>query len=190
MDVLGFASGAGAVILSGFLGSRYAPHLPLSLSATLVFEQSYGSVEGDSASLAELCTLLSSLADLPVRQSLAITGSVNQHGQAQAIGGVNDKIEGFFDICQQRGLTGDQGVLIPRTNVKNLMLRREIVDAVAGGRFQVHAIDDVDDAIELLTGHPAGARDDAGHFPDGSVNARIEARLVSFASPERRGGMK
>lgn len=175
----------GVLILSGLLGSRYASRAPLSLAATLVFEQSYTPVEGDSASLAELCALLSSLAEVAIRQCLAITGSVNQQGQVQSIGGVNEKIEGFFDLCQERGLTGEQGVLIPRSNVKNLMLRREVVAAVESGRFHVHAIETVDDAIELLTGQPAGARDQSGAFPEGSVNARVEARLIAFARSAR-----
>lgn len=175
----------GVLILGGFLGSRYASDVPLSLSATLVFEQSYASVEGDSASLAELCALLSSLAQVPVRQSLALTGSVDQRGQVQSIGAVNEKIEGFFDICRARGLTGGQGVLIPKSNVKNLMLRRDVVEAVEAGRFHIHAIENVDDALELLTGKPAGARDHEGHFPDGSINALIEARLVWFAESAR-----
>lgn len=175
----------GVLILAGFLGSRYATKAPLSLSATIVFEQSYAGVEGDSASLAELCTLVSALAGLPVRQSLATTGSINQHGQVQSIGGVNEKVEGFFDICQQRGLTGEQGVIIPKSNVKNLMLRRDVVDAGAAGRFHVHAVEQVDDALELLTGTTAGARDETGSFPDGSVNACVEARLVGFAEAAR-----
>ncbi len=175
----------GVLILTGFLGSRYATKVPLSLSASLVFEQSYGGVEGDSASLAELCALLSALADLPARQSLALTGSINQQGQVQAIGGVNEKIEGFFDICRQRGLTGDQGVIIPKGNVKNLMLRQDVVEAVAAGRFHVHSVEHVDDALALLTGQAAGARNGTGNFPEGSVNARVEARLVAFAEATR-----
>jgi len=175
----------GVLILGGFLGARYAPGVPLSLGATLVFEQSYGAVEGDSASMAELCALLSALAEVPVRQDLAMTGSVDQLGRAQSIGAVNDKIEGFFDVCRDRGLTGDQGVLIPRSNVKNLMLRADVVEAVEAGTFHIHAIDTVDDALELLSGQPAGARDTGGAFPMGSVNARIDARLAGFAEAAR-----
>ncbi len=171
----------GVMILGGLLGARYAPSVPLSLSASLVFEQSYGGIDGDSASVAELCALLSALADAPVRQSIAVTGSVNQYGRVQSIGGVNEKIEGFFDVCKARGLTGDQGVIIPASNVKNLMLRRDVVDAVEAGRFAVYAVEDVDDAIEILTGTPAGSRDDTGVFADGSINARVEARLIEFA---------
>jgi predicted ATP-dependent protease len=172
-------------ILSAFLRSCYSSDLPFSLSASLVFEQSYGEVEGDSASVAELCALLSALAQVPIRQSLAVTGSVNQHGQVQAIGGVNEKIEGFFDVCRRRGLTGSQGVLIPSSNVKHLMLRQDVVEAAAAGRFQVYAIESVDQAMELLTGIPAGERDEAGHFPEGSLNQRIEARLRALSETRR-----
>jgi lon-related putative ATP-dependent protease len=175
----------GVLILGGYLGARYAHDFPLALSASLVFEQSYASVEGDSASMAELCALISSLAEVPLRQSLAITGSVNQHGHAQSIGAVNEKIEGFFDVCEQRGLTGDQGVLVPRSNAKNLMLRPDVVEAVRAGRFAVYAIDHVDDAIELLTGKPAGAQDDEGKFPPETINGRVERKLANFAERAR-----
>lgn len=174
----------GVLILSSFLAARYALDHPLSLSASLVFEQSYGGVEGDSASSAELYTLLSVLSNLPIRQSFAVTGSVNQHGEVQAIGGVNEKIEGFFDICVERGLTGEQGVLIPESNRKHLMLRADIVDAVAAGKFRVFAVRTIDEGIELLTGVPAGERDESGKFPEGTVNGRVEDRLIALA--ERR----
>jgi lon-related putative ATP-dependent protease len=184
----------GVLILSGYIGARYTRDRPLSLSASLVFEQSYSGVEGDSASSAELYALLSALADLPIKQSLAVTGSVNQHGQIQAIGGVNEKIEGFFDVCRAQGLTGEQGVLIPASNVKHLMLRHDVVEAVAAGQFQVYAMETVDQGIELLTGIPAGEHDDKGEFPIGSVNQRVEASLVAlaekrlaFGGPERGG---
>jgi predicted ATP-dependent protease len=167
----------GVLILSNFLASRYAPNRPLSLSASVVFEQSYGMVEGDSASLAELCALLSALAQLPIRQSLAVTGSVNQHGQVQPIGGVNEKIEGFFDVCRARGLTGQQGVLIPAANAKHLMLRDDVVEAANAGQFHVYPVDTVDQALELLTGVPAGAPDAQGAYPEGSANQRVDARL-------------
>lgn len=170
----------GVLILSSFLAGRYAKSQPLSLSASLVFEQSYGQVEGDSASLAELCALLSDLADVPIRQSMAVTGSVNQMGQVQAIGGVNDKIEGFFDICAARGVTGEQGVLIPSSNVKHLMLRHDVVAAAQAGQFRVYAVDSVDQAIALLTGMPAGALDADGHYPEGSINHRVMARLTEL----------
>jgi lon-related putative ATP-dependent protease len=164
----------GVLILSGYLAGRYLPMKPLSLSATLVFEQLYGGIEGDSASSAELYALLSALARVPVKQSLAVTGSVNQHGDVQAIGGVNEKIEGFFDLCKARGLTGDQGVLIPQANVKHLMLREEVVQAVGEGRFAVYPVSTVDEGVELLTGVPA---------PE--IHARVEARLEEFAEQAR-----
>jgi lon-related putative ATP-dependent protease len=171
----------GVMILSAFLAWRYARIQPLSLAASLVFEQSYGEVEGDSASLAELCALLSSLAELPVRQELAITGSVNQLGLVQPIGGVNEKIEGFFDVCRESDLTGRQGVIIPRANQANLMLRDDLVTEAAAGRFQVHAVSTVDEALALLLDTAAGERDDSGEFPAGSVNGRVEAKLRDWA---------
>jgi lon-related putative ATP-dependent protease len=175
----------GVLILSGFLGARFARSQPLALSASLVFEQSYGGVDGDSASSTELYALLSALSGVPIRQSLAVTGSVNQLGQVQAIGGVNEKIEGFFDICAARGLTGRQGVLIPAANVKHLMLRRDVVDAAAEGRFQVYPVETIDQGIELLTGVPAGEPDPEGNFPAGTVNAGAQAALREFARNAR-----
>jgi predicted ATP-dependent protease len=143
-------------------------------------------VEGDSASVAELCAILSSLADLPIKQTLAVTGSVNQHGRVQAIGGVNEKIEGFFDVCQSIGLTGDQGVIIPSANVKNLMLRQDVVEAARNGQFRVYAVDTVDQALELLTGKPVGERDPSGQFPEDSVNGRVEKRLKEWTSIRKK----
>jgi predicted ATP-dependent protease len=178
----------GVLILSGFLAGRYAANKPLALAASLVFEQSYAGVEGDSASSAELYTLLSALADAPVKQSLAVTGSVNQHGEIQAIGGVNEKIEGFFDICRRRGLTGTQGVLVPESNVRHLMLRHDVVDAVAAGRFHVYPVETVDQGLEILTGVPAGERDASGQFPPGTINFRVERRLSEFADRARSFG--
>ncbi len=175
----------GVLILSGFLGARFARRQPLALSASLVFEQSYGGVDGDSASSTELYALLSALSGVPIRQSLAVTGSVNQLGQVQAIGGVNEKIEGFFDICNARGLTGRQGVLIPSANVKHLMLRRDVVDAAAQGEFHVYPVETIDQGIELLTGVPAGAPDEQGTFPDGTVNGQAQATLLEFARNAR-----
>lgn len=175
----------GVLILSHFLGARYALHRPLSLSASLVFEQSYGGVDGDSASSAELYALLSDLADTPIRQSLAVTGSVNQHGEIQAIGGANEKIEGFFDCCRARGLTGRQGVLIPHSNVKHLMLRQDVVDAVEAGDFAVYPVATVDEGIELLTGVTAGERDADGCFPEDSINGRVEGRLIDYSERMR-----
>ncbi|MCL4868646.1 MAG: Lon protease family protein [Anaerolineae bacterium] len=171
----------GVLILSSFLSSRYAQERPLALSASLVFEQSYGGIDGDSASSAELYALLSSLAELPLKQALAVTGSVNQHGEVQAIGGVNEKIEGFFDICQARGLTGDQGVLIPAANVKNLMLRQDVVAAAAQGQFHIYPITHIDEGISLLTGVPIGEPDEQGQYPPGSINQRIIIRLDRVA---------
>jgi lon-related putative ATP-dependent protease len=178
----------GVLILAGFLGARYADDRPLALSASLTFEQTYGEVEGDSASSAELYALLSALADLPIRQSLAVTGSVNQNGEVQAIGGVNEKIEGFFDVCQARGLTGDQGVLIPVANVKHLMLRQDVIAAVRDGKFHIYPVRTIDEGIELLTGIPAGERDANGLFPEGSVNHRVELRLITLAELVREFG--
>jgi predicted ATP-dependent protease len=176
----------GVLILAGFLGARFAADRPLTLHASLVFEQSYGPVEGDSASAAELYALLSALAEVPIKQSFAVTGSVNQHGQVQAIGGVNEKIEGFFDVCHARGLTGEQGVIIPRANVEHLMLRADVVEAVAKGQFRVYAVETVDQGIEILTGTPAGERGPEGRFPDGSINQLVEARLAAMAEVARR----
>jgi lon-related putative ATP-dependent protease len=171
----------GVLILSSFLAARYSTNMPLSLNASLVFEQSYAEVEGDSASLAELCALLSALSDVPIRQSLAITGSVNQLGQVQAVGAVNEKIEGFFDICASRGLTGRQGVLIPFANREHLMLREDVVEAARAGRFHVYAVRNVDEAVEILTGVPAGEPSDEGEVPEGSINYLVARRLVELS---------
>ncbi|XSG86609.1 MAG: Lon protease family protein [Methylohalobius sp. ZOD2] len=176
----------GVLILSNFLASHYVTDRPLSLSASLVFEQSYGPIEGDSASAAELCVLLSGLARVPIKQSMAITGSVNQHGRIQAIGGVNQKIEGFFDLCRARGLTGGQGVIIPFANVKHLMLRQPVIDAVADGQFQIYSVNHIDECMAILTGLEAGIRDEGGNFPDGSLNQRITNRLIEWAEKRRQ----
>ncbi|MBW6507909.1 MAG: AAA family ATPase [Desulfuromonadales bacterium] len=171
----------GVLILSGFLGARYGTEMPLSLSASLVFEQSYGGVEGDSASSAELYALLSAIAEVPIKQQFAVTGSVDQYGRVQAIGGVNEKIEGFFDVCRHRGLTGSQGVLIPATNVKHLMLRKDVVEAIAHQEFHVYPIENIDQGIELLTGRPAGEADEQRRYPADSVNELVLRRLRTFA---------
>ena len=176
----------GVLILSGFLAGRYALDTPMSLFASLVFEQSYSGVEGDSASSAELYALLSALAETPLRQDLAVTGSVNQHGEIQAIGAINEKIEGFFDVCRDRGLSGSQGVIIPRGNIQHLMLRREVVDACAASRFSIYAVGTVDEGIAILTGIPPGERDPDDRYPNGTVNALVEARLRAFADVRRR----
>ncbi len=167
----------GVLILSGFLGGTYAQDKTLSVSATLAFEQSYGEVEGDSASAAELIALLSGIADVPLKQSIAVTGSINQKGAIQPIGGVNEKVEGFFSVCKNRGLTGDQGVIIPQLNVKNLMLKKEVVDAVRSGTFHVYAVTTVNEALEILTGIAAGERKDDGTYPEGTFNFLVDKRL-------------
>jgi len=170
----------GVLILAGYLGGQYALDQPLTLSASLSFEQTYNEVEGDSASSTELYAILSSLSGLPIKQSIAVTGSVNQRGEVQPIGGAQHKIEGFFQVCKARGLTGDQGVMIPHQNVRNLMLRHEVVRACQEGQFHVWPIRTIDEGIELLTGAPAGQRDESGQFPEGSIHARVEARLREF----------
>ena len=180
----------GVLILSGFLAGRYAVEEPMSLAASLVFEQSYGGVEGDSASCAELCVLMSAIGELPLRQDLAVTGSVNQHGQIQAIGGVNEKIEGFFDLCDARGLNGTQGVIIPMANAKNLMLKQDVAAACAAGKFAIFPIETIDQAMTLLAARLAGARDAAGVFPEDSVNRKIEDRLRAFAKARQAAFMK
>ena len=175
----------GVMILSGFLGARYAPERPLSLSATLVFEQSYSGVEGDSASSAELYALLSAISGIPIRQWFAVTGSVNQYGEVQAIGGVNEKIEGFFDLCKERGLDGRHGVLIPASNVENLMLRNDVVSAVEAGLFTIWAVSHIDQGIGILTGVPAGEQEADGSWPQGTVNARIVERLEAMTKKQK-----
>lgn len=181
VDLGGPIHSKGVLIISGYLGARFAHDFPLSLSASLVFEQSYGGVDGDSASLAELCALKSALAEAPLAQSIAITGSVNQRGYVQAIGGVNEKIEGFFDTCRGQKLTGHQGVVIPESNVKHLVLRRDVVEAVKKKKFRVWAVSHVDEAISILTGVEAGAADDAGRFAEDSINGRVQSRLREMA---------
>lgn len=190
----------GVLILAAYLGTRFAREMPLSLSASLVFEQSYSGVDGDSASSAELYALLSALSGIPILQRWAVTGSVDQHGRVQAIGGVNEKIEGFFDVCRARGLTGRQGVLIPAANVKHLMLRRDVVEAATAGTFHVHAVETIDEGIEILTGIEAGEADAKGVFPIGSVNravvrglermARLDRKAAETPQPRRRSGRR
>jgi lon-related putative ATP-dependent protease len=175
----------GVMILWGFLAGRYALDVPLALAATLVFEQSYGGVEGDSASSAELYALLSALSEVPIKQSLAVTGSVNQRGEVQAIGGVNEKIEGFFDVCRARGLNDEQGVLIPKSNVQHLMLREDVVEAVKNGQFGVYPVATIDEGIEILTGVKAGEREAGALFPAGTINRLVEDKLKSFAERAR-----
>jgi len=167
----------GIMILRGYLGERFAGEKPLSVSASLAFEQSYSMVDGDSASSTELYAILSALSDLPIRQGLAVTGSVNQKGEVQPIGGANEKVEGFYRVCKAKGLTGEQGVLVPAANVDNLMLDEEVVEAVSAGRFHVYPISSVEEGIELLTGVPAGTRREDGTYPEGTVFARVAERL-------------
>jgi len=170
----------GVLILQSLIANRFAKRSPLSLSASIVFEQSYGGVDGDSASSTEYYCMLSAIAGLPIKQSLAVTGSINQFGEIQPIGGVNEKIEGFFEVCKYNGLTGKQGVIIPRTNVVNLMLREDVVEAVEAGKFSIYAIDTVDDGIELLTGVPAGKANKKGQYPRGSVNYQVQQSLAEY----------
>ena len=171
----------GVMILWGFLAGKFAQRQRLALAASLVFEQSYGGVDGDSASSTELYALLSALSEVPIEQGLAVTGSVNQWGEVQAIGGVNEKIEGFFDICQERGLTGNQGVLIPEANVQHLMLRPDIVEAVEKGQFRVHSVETIEQGIEILTGVKAGELDDDGQYAPGTIYRMVEDKLADFA---------
>ena len=185
VDLGGPLHSKGMMILSGYLMGQYVPDQPLSMAASIVFEQSYHGVDGDSASSAELYALLSALAQVPIRQSLAVTGALSQLGEVQAIGGVNEKIEGFFDLCDARGLTGEQGVLIPESNVKNLMLRQSVVDAVRQGKFHIYPIQDVHQGIECLTGLRAGQRGANGRFPKNTLNGLVEQRLIDFAEKSR-----
>jgi predicted ATP-dependent protease len=186
----------GVLILSGYLRRMYAQDKPLSVSASLAFEQSYSGVDGDSASSTELYALLSSLAEVPIDQSLAVTGSVNQKGEIQAIGGVNQKIEGFYEVCRKKGLTGKQGVMIPASNVQDLMLRKEVVEAVRAGKFRIWAVKTVNQGLELLTGQPAGEYDPKKGYPAGSINAKVNDKLMQLAkglkefAEEKNGGKK
>lgn len=182
IDMSGPIHQKGVLTLSAYLGGTYAQHQPLSLNASLTFEQMYGGIEGDSASSAELYALLSSLSGIPIRQGIGVTGSVNQRGEIQPIGSVNEKIEGFFDICKPRGLTGDQGVVIPRANVNDLMLRDDVVESVAGGQFHVWAISTIDEGVELLMGVPAGEMDSQGRYPEGSLHHAVQQRLLEMAT--------
>jgi predicted ATP-dependent protease len=176
----------GVLILAGFLRERFGGRRPLAMGASIVFEQSYGEVEGDSASAAELFALLSSLAEAPIRQGVAVTGSVNQHGRIQPVGAINEKVEGFFDVCKRRGLSGEMGVVIPAANLRHLMLREDVVEAVRDGEFNVWAIEAVDQGIEVLTGIPAGERRADGTFPKDTVNGRADRRLEQMAETVRQ----
>ncbi len=170
----------GVLILSGYLGRTFARKYPLSLSISITFEQSYHGIDGDSASSTELYAILSSLAADPISQGIAVTGSVNQKGEVQAIGGVNQKIEGFFDVCKSKGLTGQQGVIIPQANVKNLMLKKDVIDAVKAGAFHVYPVASIEEGIEILTGVPAGQADAEGNYPADTVYGKVQRQLESY----------
>ncbi|MCQ2734931.1 MAG: flavodoxin-dependent (E)-4-hydroxy-3-methylbut-2-enyl-diphosphate synthase, partial [Alphaproteobacteria bacterium] len=176
----------GVLILKSLIANRFAKHSPLSLSASIVFEQSYGGVDGDSASSTEYYCLISAITGLPIKQNFGVTGSINQFGEIQPIGGVNEKIEGFYDVCAHDGLTGKQGVIIPRTNIDDLMLRSDIVQAVEDGKFTIYAIDTVDDGIEILTGKKVGKADAKGNYPKGSVNYLVKQSLQTFYEDYRK----
>ena len=176
----------GVLILTGYLGGKFAHDKPLSFSASICFEQSYDGVEGDSASSTELYALLSALSGLPLKQGIAVTGSVNQLGKVQPIGGVNYKIEGFYAVCKARGLTGEQGVMIPKTNERHLMLKDEVVEAVREGRFHIWSVETIDQGIEILTGIPAGERLPEGGYPEGSINNLVDRKLLEMVEHMKR----
>ena len=180
-DMSGNTHNKGVLILSGYLRKKYAQNKPLTMSASSAFEQSYSGVDGDSASSTEIYALLSGLSGLPIKQSIAVTGSVYQKGEIQAIGGVNQKIEGFYDCCRHKGLTGDQGVMIPHSNIKDLMLRKDVVAAVKDGRFAIYAVRTIDEGIEILTGKPAGELQADGGYPEGSINFLVDRKLNELA---------
>jgi predicted ATP-dependent protease len=171
----------GVLILAGFLRERFAQNKPLALTASLVFEQNYGGVDGDSASSTELYALLSSLSGVPLRQEISVTGSVNQKGEIQPIGGANEKIEGFFDLCKVKGLTGEQGVMVPSRNLNNLMLRKDVVAAVRKNEFHIYAVSTIEQGLEVLTGMKPGSRGKDGEYPPDSIYGRVDARLCELA---------
>ena len=180
-DMSGPTHNKGIFILSGFLRRQFAQDKPLSLTASIAFEQNYGGIDGDSASSTELYALLSSLAEVPIRQDIAVTGSVNQKGEVQPIGGVNQKVEGFYLCCKHAGLTGNQGVMIPEPNVKDLMLRTEVVDAVREGKFHIWSVENIEQGIEILTGMAAGEMDAENKYPEESIYGKVNARLIDLA---------
>jgi predicted ATP-dependent protease len=184
-DLSGKTHNKGVAIISGYLRGKYAHDKLLSMSVSIAIEQSYSSVEGDSASVAEVCAILSAISELPVRQDLAVTGSLNQKGEIQAIGAVNEKIEGFFNTCKIKGLTGTQGVIVPHQNVEELMLRQEILDAMANGQFHLYATQTINECLELLTGLPAGAKDSEGKYPEGTVHYKVDQRLRELAKEKK-----
>jgi ATP-dependent Lon protease len=180
-DLSGRTHNKGVLILAGYLRGKYAQDKPLTLTSSICFEQSYGGIDGDSASSTEVYAILSSLSELPIRQEVAVTGSVNQNGEIQPIGGVNQKIEGFFDVCKVRGLTGTQGVMIPHQNIGDLMLRKDIVEAVSQGKFHIFPVQTIDQGIEILTGVPAGEKNQKGAYPEGTVNFLVNKKLMNLA---------
>jgi lon-related putative ATP-dependent protease len=180
-DMSGNTHNKGVLILGGYLRKKYAQDKPITMSASIAFEQSYSGVDGDSASSTEIYALLSSLSGVPLKQNIAVTGSVNQNGEVQAIGGVNQKVEGFFDCCRHKGLSGDQGVLIPKSNVKDLMLRKDVVAAVKDGRFTIHAVRNIDEGIAILTGRPAGELQADGGYPKDTINFLVDQKLKDLA---------
>jgi predicted ATP-dependent protease len=187
-DMSGNTHNKGVLILGGYLRHKYAQDKPLTMSASIAFEQSYSGVDGDSASSTEIYALLSSLSGIPIKQNMAVTGSVNQKGEIQAIGGVNQKIEGFFDCCRQKGLTGTQGVMIPASNVKDLMLRKDVVKAVQEGKFHIHSVQTIDEGIEILTGKPAGEKEPGDTYPEGTINFLVDKKLSDFAEGIKKFG--
>jgi lon-related putative ATP-dependent protease len=186
VNMSGPIHGKGVMIIAGYLASKFAKDKPLTLSARIVFEQNYEGVEGDSASSTELYAILSSLSGLPIKQTYAVTGSVNQNGEVQPIGGVNEKIEGYYEVCKARGLNGQHGVLIPQNNVRNLMLKREVIEAVKAGKFHVYPVKTIDEGIEILTGIPAGAQLRDGSFEKDSAYDRVDRRLREMAETAKR----
>jgi ATP-dependent Lon protease len=189
-DMSGSTHNKGVLILSGYLRKKYAQDKPLTMSASIAFEQSYGGVDGDSASSTEIYALLSSLSGIPIKQYIAVTGSVNQKGEIQAIGGVNHKIEGFYDCCRKKGITKNQGVMIPETNVKDLMLRKDVVDAVKNGKFHIYPVKTIDEGIEILTGKKAGEKKADGTYPKGTINYLVDTKLRDLAEGLKRFGDK
>ena len=180
VEMSGSSHSKGVMILSGYLGQMFAQDFPISLTASVCFEQLYGGVDGDSASSTELYAILSSLSEIPINQSIAVTGSVNQKGEIQPIGGVNEKIEGFYQICKLRGLNGDNGVIVPIQNVRNLHLSDEVIESVKKGKFHIYAISTISEGIEILTGVPAGEKNKNGKFPLGTINYLVEEKLRKY----------
>ena len=168
------------MILSNFFKCHYGKERNLSFTASLTFEQSYGEIDGDSASTAELIAIMSAIADVPIKQSIAITGAINQLGVVQAVGGINEKIEGFFDVCQQRGLNGEHGVILPTANIHHLMLKQSVVDACKEKKFSIYAVDTVDEVIEILSNLPAGEMDNDGNYPEDTFNGKVQTQLIKF----------